>query len=59
MIGIIGGAGIAAYFIAKLVLGNEANSRIRKAMQSGAIQLSGSKASFGNPLRLRVPKERC
>ena len=53
---IVGGAGIAIYFIAKLALGNEANSRIRKAMQSNAVQLSGSKASFGNPLRIRVPR---
>jgi hypothetical protein len=53
---IVGGAGIAAYFVAKVVLGNEANTRIRKAMQSNAIQLSGSKTSFGNPLRIQVPK---
>ena len=53
---IVGIAGIAAYFIAKLALGNDANTRIRKAMQSNAVQLSGSKASFENPLRIRVPK---
>lgn len=56
MLTIIGGAGISAYFIAKLFLGNEANTRIRKAMQSNAVQLSGSKTSFANPLRIRVPK---
>ena len=53
---VVGGAAIAAYFLAKLALGNEANSRIRKAMQSHSIQLSGNKASFSNPLRITVPK---
>jgi ABC-type bacteriocin/lantibiotic exporter with double-glycine peptidase domain len=53
---IVGGAGIAIYFIAKLALGNEANNRIREAMRSNAVQLSGSKASFRSPLRIRVPR---
>lgn len=53
---IAGGAFIAVYFVAKLGLGNEVNSKIRKAMQSNAVQLSGNKASFGNPLRIKLPK---
>ena len=53
---IVGGVGIAIYFIAKLALGSEANNRIREAMRSNAVQLSGSKASFRSPLRIRVPR---
>lgn len=53
---LVGGAGIAAYFVAKLSLGSAVNSKIQKAMQSNAVQISGSKASFSSPLRIRVPK---
>jgi hypothetical protein len=53
---LIGGLAIAVYFAAKLSLGSEVNGKIQKAMQSGAVQISGNKASFGNPLRIRVPK---
>jgi hypothetical protein len=52
----VGGALIALYFVAKVTLGNDVNSRIRTAMQSNTVQLSGSKASFANPLRIKVPK---
>jgi hypothetical protein len=52
----VGGAGIAAHFIGRIVLGNEANTRIHKAMQLSAVQLSGSKTSFENPMRIRIPK---
>lgn len=52
----VGGAGIAAYFIVKVASGNEANTRIRNAMRSNAVQISDNKSSFGNPLRIRVPK---
>jgi hypothetical protein len=47
---------VAAYFVAKLGLGSEATGRIKKAMQSNSVQISGNKASFSNPLRIRVPK---
>jgi hypothetical protein len=53
---IAAGIVIAAYFAAKLGLGTEATARIKKAMQSNSVQISGNKASFGNPLRIRVPK---
>ena len=53
---IVGGFAIAAYFAAKLGLGNEATTRIKKAMQSNTVQISGNKSSFSNPLRIRVPK---
>jgi hypothetical protein len=53
---IVAGVAIAVYFMAKLGLGTEATGRIKKAMQSQSVQISGNKASFGNPLRIRVPK---
>jgi hypothetical protein len=53
---IVGGAAIAAYFLAKLALGDEVTSRIRKALQVNTVQISGNKASFVNPLRVRLPK---
>jgi hypothetical protein len=53
---VVAGIAIAAYFVAKLGLGTEATGRIKKAMQSNSVQISGNKASFRNPLRIRVPK---
>jgi len=53
---IAAGVAIAAYFVAKLGLGGEATGRIKKAMQSNSVQISGNKASFRSPLRIRVPK---
>jgi|SRR5687768_11702359 hypothetical protein len=53
---IAAGVAIATYFLAKLGLGSEATGRIKKAMQSNSVQISGNKASFSNPLRIRVPK---
>jgi hypothetical protein len=47
---------VAAYFVAKLALGSEVTRRIKKAMQSNSVEISGNKASFSNPLRIRVPK---
>jgi dihydropteroate synthase len=55
-VSIAAGIAVAAYFIAKLALGSEATRRIKKAMQSNSVQISGNKASFSNPLRIRVPK---
>lgn len=51
-----GGAAIAAYFAVKLSLGGAISSKIRRAMESSTVQVSGSKASFSHPLRIRVPK---
>ena len=56
VVAIGGGAAIAAYFVAKLALGGEAASRIRKAMQVNTVQISGNKWSFNKPLRIQVPK---
>jgi hypothetical protein len=53
---IAAGVVIAGYFVAKLGLGSEATGRIKKAMQTNSVQISGNKASFSNPLRIRVPK---
>ncbi len=53
---IIGSTFIALYFIAKLSLGHEVNSKIQEAMRINNIQLSGNKASFGNPLRIKLSK---
>ena len=53
---IAGGIAVAIYFVAKLGLGTEATGRIKRAMQSNSVQISGNKASFSNPLRIRVPK---
>ena len=47
---------IIVYFVAKLGLGIEARDRIRKALQSSSVQVSGNRYSFSNPLRIRVPK---
>lgn len=53
---LVGTVAIVAYFAAKLALSGAVNAKIRKAMQTNAVQISGNKASFGNPLRIRVPK---
>lgn len=53
---IVGGVVIVAYFAIKLSLGSEVNGKIHEAMKSDAVQISGNKASFSNPLRIRVPK---
>jgi hypothetical protein len=52
----VGSVAIAVYFAAKLSLGRDVNGKIRKAMQSNAVQINGNKMSFGNPLRIGVPK---
>lgn len=52
----VAGVVVMSYFVAKLALGREATARIRKAMQSNSVEISGNKASFSNPLRIRVPK---
>lgn len=51
-----GTVAVGLYFVAKFGLGSEINGKIRKAMASNAVQISGNKASFGNPLQIRVPK---
>jgi hypothetical protein len=53
---LVGAVSMAAYFVAKLSLGHAVNGKIRKAMQSNSVQISGNKASFANPLRIRVPR---
>lgn len=53
---IAGGILVALYFAAKVGLGMAVDEKIRRAMASNAIQISGSKASLRNPLRIRVPK---
>ena len=53
---VVAAVAIAVYFVAKLGWGSEVSGRIKKAMQSNAVQISGNKASFGNPLRIKVPK---
>lgn len=55
-IAIAAGVVITAYFVAKLGLGSEATGRIKNAIQSNSVQISGNKASFSNPLRIRIPK---
>jgi hypothetical protein len=55
-LGMAGTLIVLAYFIVKLKLGAEAMSRIKAAMKSNAVQISGNKSSFSNPLRIRVPK---
>ncbi|HKS58898.1 MAG TPA: hypothetical protein VJS12_26640 [Steroidobacteraceae bacterium] len=47
---------VVLYFVAKVLLGMKVNEKIRQAMASNAIQLSGSRSSFSNPLRIRIPK---
>jgi len=51
-------AAVAAvgYFVAKLALGAKVTEQVKQAMQSGGVQISGSKVSFSNPLRIRVPR---
>lgn len=51
-----GAAAAAVYFIVKLTLGREVMAHIKKAVETNSVQLSGNKYSFGNPLRVRVPK---
>ena len=47
---------VMLYFVAKVLLGLKVNEKIRQAMASNAIQLTGSRSSFSNPLRIRIPK---
>lgn len=51
-----GGVAVGVYFAVKLTLGCEVMARIKKAVESNSVQLSGNKSSFTNPLRIRVPK---
>jgi hypothetical protein len=44
------------YFIAKLALGARVTAQIKQATQAGGVQITGSRFSFSNPLRIRVPK---
>ena|ERR1044071_9198438 len=43
------------YFAAKLLLGNKVAAQIKQAMRSGGVQITGSRTSFNDPLRIRVP----
>jgi hypothetical protein len=56
LLAIVGSAAIVAYFVAKLSLDRAVMGKIRAAMKSNAVQISGNKASFSSPLRIRVPK---
>lgn len=47
---------VAVCFVANFVLGRDARRRIKQAMRSNSVQMSGSRISFSNPLRIRVPK---
>lgn len=53
---IVGGLVIVAYFGIKLTVGSELNDRINEAMKSDLVEVTGHKASFSNPVRIRVPK---
>lgn len=53
---VAGAVAVAIYFIVKLTLGREVMARVKKALASNSVQLSGNKVSFSNPLRIRVPK---
>jgi hypothetical protein len=47
---------VGLYFVAKVPLSLKVNEKIRQAMASKAVQISGSRSSFSNPLRIRIPK---
>jgi hypothetical protein len=49
-------AGLAVYALAKLALGFEAILHIRRATRANTAEVEGTKLSFTNPLRVRVPK---
>lgn len=51
-----GGLIVVAQLGFKLVLGRDATRQIRQAMRTQRVEISGSKASFNKPLRVRVPK---
>jgi hypothetical protein len=53
---LVGSVAIAVYFAAKLSLGGAVNRRIQQVMKSNSVRITGNKASFSNPLRIRVPK---
>ncbi len=53
---LIGGAFILMYFLLKLVRGKTISLKIKSALKSGVVELSGNKHSFSNPLRIKVPK---
>ena len=47
---------IALYMLTKLVLGFEAIRHIRRATRENTAEFEGTKLSFSDPLRIRVPK---
>lgn len=42
--------------VAKIVMGRAIESKIRTALKSSTVQITGSRMSFGNPLKIRVSK---
>jgi hypothetical protein len=55
----VANAGLAAlivYFVAKLVLGFGPIRHIRRATRANTVEFQGTKLSFSDPLRIRVPK---
>ncbi len=53
---LLGALIVAAQLLLKLLLARDVNRQIRQAMQSQVVEVSGNKASFGNPLTVRLPK---
>ncbi len=47
---------IVLYFGVKLIIGNEVTSKVRQALKSGSVELSGGKYSLSNPLKVKIPK---
>lgn len=40
----------------KLILGREVSNKIRQALKSGSVEVSGSKYSFSKPIRVKISK---
>ena len=47
---------IVLYFSATLILGREVTNKIKHALKSGSVEVSGGKYSFSRPLKIKVVK---
>lgn len=47
---------IVFYFGIKLILGRKVTAKIKQALNSGSVEISGGKYFFSNPIRIKIPK---
>ena len=51
------GISIFILFAFKLILGRTASKEIKNALRDGMVEFNGSKHSFKNPIRIKIPRK--